>query len=394
MAGVGAMALTACGQEHGAEQIAANTAISSGPDPFAGAQLMADVESYVGFGAHRTGSSGDLATSQWFAKHWRELGYEVEQTEFSVPNADTTVARLEGGMEAFDGFAQPLLSFTPDAGVTAPLAVWNPESPANVAGKIALVHFVRAPGASSPGAAYRDAFRKAALAKEVGVVGVMSGPSGEVVAINTPVEMQIETPVLQIGEKEKARLDALAASKQPVKLIITGPGGSRNGRNTVARRGTAGPWVIFSTPQCGWSTCGGERGPGIAISRALSAWAMTRDFPVRWLFIATSGHEWIDHGADIFHKNQAPDPKDTAMWFHLGASFGARAYQETPQGLVAADTPNLSRTLMATPDLVSHCEAAFAGHPVIEKPAAADLAKALGEYRLVLEEGYPTSAGF
>jgi len=49
---------------------------------------------------------------------------------------------------------------------------------------------------------------------------------------------------------------------------------------------------------------------------------------------------------------------------------------------------------MATPDLVSHCEAAFAGHPVIEKPAAADLAKALGEYRLVLEEGYPTSAGF
>lgn len=121
---------------------------------------------------------------------------------------------------------------------------------------------------------------------------------------------------------------------------------------------------------------------------------MTKDFPVRWLFIATSGHEWTDHGADIFHKNQAPDPKDTALWVHLGASFGARAYQETPQGLVAADTSNLSRTLMATPDLVSHCEVAFAGHPLIEKPATADLAKVLGEYRLVLEEGYPTSAGF
>lgn len=87
------------------------------------------------------------------------------------------------------------------------------------------------------------------------------------------------------------------------------------------------------------------------MSRALAEWAITKNFPVRWLFIAASGHEWTDFGADMFHKNQAPAPKDTALWFHLGASFGARAYQETPTGLVMQDTPNLSRTLMATPDL-------------------------------------------
>ena len=45
---------------------------------------------------------------------------------------------------------------------------------------------------------------------------------------------------------------------------------------------------------------------------------------VRWLFIATSGHEWVDAGAEIFHKSHAPEPADTALWFHLGASFAAR----------------------------------------------------------------------
>ena len=393
LAGAGALTLAACTQEQ--PVVASSTAtVAPSADPFAGAKLMTDVESYVGFGTHRTGSPGDVATSEWFAKRWRELGYEIEQTEFSVPNADTKVAKLRIGDEAFDGFAQPPLSFTPEGGVNAPLAWWNDKSPADVSGKIALVHVPRQPGAPSPGAAYRAIFERCSLAGAVGIVAVMSGPSGEVVAINTPVEMLMEIPVLQIGEKEKPRLEAALAAKLPGKLVIEGPGGFRNGKNTIARHGTAGPWVIISTPQSGWFTCGGERGPGIAMSRALAEWAITKNFPVRWLFIATSGHEWTDFGADMFHKNQAPAPKDTALWFHLGASFGARGYQETPTGLVMQDTPNLSRTLMATPDLAPLCEAAFAGQPVIEKPLAADVSKALGEYRLVAEEGYPTSAGF
>jgi hypothetical protein len=185
------------------------------------------------------------------------------------------------------------------------------------------------------------------------------------------------------------------AANAPGRLILEGPGGERTGRNTVATFGKEGdPWVIISTPQSGWFTCGGERGPGIAMHRALAAWAVTQKFPVRWLFIATSGHEWGDAGAEIFHHNQAPDPGNTALWYHLGASFGARAHEETPTGLVRKDTPNLKRTLMATSDLIPLCEAAFAGQPEIEKPLPADPATALGEYRLVLAEGYPSGAGF
>src|SRR5262249_54117317 len=157
-------------------------------DPFTAAKLMADVETYVGFGTHRTGSAGDIATSDWFAKRWKSLGYEIEQTEFPAPNADTTTAQLEAGSQAFDGFAQPPLSFTPQAGVWAPLAVWNPKSVSDVSGRIAVVHILRQPGAVAPQPAYREAFQRCGLAGAAGIIGVCSSQPGEPFAINTPMD--------------------------------------------------------------------------------------------------------------------------------------------------------------------------------------------------------------
>ena len=389
LAGTGALAITACSPKSDSVESYIRDA-----KVFSGANLMADVESYVNFGTHRTGSTGDLATTDWFTDHWATLGYAIEQTDVECPNADTHVAKLRIGDEAFDGFAQPPLVFTPEGGLSAPMVMWDAAVPAAVSGKIAVIHVPRAPNTPSPGPAYRAAVADCVKAGAKAAVLLMSGPSGEVVAINTPLKMQPSIPVLQIGEKERARVEAAMARNIPGKLIMEGPGGKRVGRNTIARFGESGPWVIISTPQSGWFTCGGERGPGIAISRALSAWAVTQKFPVRWLFIATSGHEWTDAGAEIFHHGQAPKPADTALWFHLGASFGARAYEETPNGPVAQSTPNLGRALMASPDMIPHLEAAFAGQPVIEKPLARDVKTALGEYRLVAEEGYPSSAGF
>jgi hypothetical protein len=383
LTGAGGLALASC------VQMPAITA-----DHFAGAKLMADVDAYVGFGTHRTGSVGDLATSDWFAKYWRGLGYAVEQTDVTCPNADTHVAKLRIGDQVFDGFAQPPISSTAEGGLSAPLISWNAATPAGVSGKIAVVYIERLPGQPSPSAAYRDAFQKCAAAGALGVIAVMSGPAGEVVAINTPVKMTLGIPVLQVGEKERKRFEAAMYGAQTAKLIIEGPGGTRTGKTTIARSGDAGPWVIISTPQSGWFTCGGERGPGIAMSRALSGWAKATRYPVRWLFVATSGHEWVDFGAEMFHQTQAPGAANTALWFHLGASFGARAYEETSTGLVAQSTPNLVRTLMATPDFAHLCEEAFTGQPIIDKPLPARLANALGEYRLVLQEGYTPSAGF
>jgi hypothetical protein len=395
LAGAGALAVAGCGpQESAPSATSAAGPVAAGPDPFTADRLMADVEKYVGFGTHRSGSPGDLATSDWFLKRWTGLRYAVEQPEFPLPNSDTTLARLDTGAGAFDGFAQPPLAFTSQGGVSASLVPWNPKSPGDVSGRIAVVHIPRPAGGLTPQAAYRDAYQRCERGNALGVVGLMSSPSGEPSAINTPAEMVMQIPVLTLGEKDKPAIDAAIAAKQPAKLAIEGPGGFRNAKNTIARRGETGPWIIISTPQSGWFTCGGERGPGIAMSLALSEWAAQKNFPVRFLFIATSGHEWTDFGAHLFHEAQAPDPKDTALWFHLGAGFGARAYQETPQGLQPLDTPNPSRTLMMTQDLIPVAQQAFAGQVTIEQPLAADAKTALGEYRLVVEERYPSSAGF
>jgi hypothetical protein len=394
LAGAGALAAVGCGPQEASTGAAARAGAVQSSDPFGGDRLMADVEKYVSFGTHRSGSAGDLATSDWFQSRWTSLRYAVEQTEFPIPNADTTLARLETGQGAFDGFAQPPLAFTPAGGTAAPLVPWNEKSPGDVSECIAVVHFPRQPGALTPQALYRDAYQRCERANAKGVVALMSSPPREPFAINTPADMVMQIPVLSLGEKDKPAIDAAIASKQPAKLAIEGPGGFRNAKNTIARRGTTGPWIIISTPQSGWFTCGGERGPGIAMSLALSEWAVQRNFPVRFLFVATSGHEWIDFGADLFHQAQAPDPKDTALWFHLGAAYGARAFEETPQGLRPLDTPNPSRALMVTEDLMPLARAAFAGHVTIEQPLSADVRTALGEYRLVLEEGYPSGAGF
>lgn len=386
--GVGASALlSGCGAS------TVNGPAVAAVDPLSGAALMKEVEDYVSFGVHRSGGAGDVATSDWFAAHWRALGYEVEQQAFEIPNADTTTAAVTIGGETFDGFAQPPMVLTPDGGITAPLALFDAASPAGVSGRIALVYVPRERGRGSPSEAYRQAAEAAAQAGALGVVVVVTSPSGEVIAINTPRDANLPIPVLFLPERDKARIEA-AMSSGDATLRIEGPGGQRQAKNTIARYGSTGPWVIISTPQSGWFTCGGERGPGIAMSRALSAWAVKQNFPCRWLFVATSGHEWNDTGAHIFHETATPGPAATEHWLHLGASFGARNYEETDSGLRALDEPNAIRSFMVTEDMMPFARAAFAGHPVIGDPLPANAETARGETRLVLAEGYPSASGF
>jgi hypothetical protein len=363
------------------------------PDPLSGASLMTDVETYVGFGLHRSGGEGDRATSEWLAEGWRALGYEVEQPAFEIPNADTTLARLELGDEVFDGFAQPPMVLTPAEGLSGELTIFDPAAPDAVSGRLALVHISRERNQPSPSEGYRKAAEAAAAAGALGVVVTVASPSGEIVAINTARDAAFPIPVLFLPERDKARIEA-AGGRGPARLRIEGPGGVRQARNTIARRGSEGPWVIVSTPQSGWFRCGGERGPGIAMSRALSAWAAEQAFPCRWLFIATSGHEWNDTGAHAFHETSAPEPAETALWLHLGASFGARGYEETDQGLRALDTPNPLRTFMVSEDMAPLVREAFKGQPGVSEPALSNADTARGEIRLVIAEGYPTSAGF
>src|SRR5512135_3492544 len=50
-----------------------------------GAQLYADVKAYAGLGEHRTGTSGDQATTPWMVKALKGAGYRVEPQGFDYP---------------------------------------------------------------------------------------------------------------------------------------------------------------------------------------------------------------------------------------------------------------------------------------------------------------------
>jgi hypothetical protein len=363
-------------------------------DPLRGAALMKDVETYVGFGIHRSGGAADAATSGWFARRWKALGYDVAQTPFELPNTDTTRASLEVGGERFDGFAQPPISFTAQGGLSAPLAAWNAAAPGDVAGKIAVVHVARRAGAPSPSGAYRAAFASAHEAGALGAVGVISGPSREIVAINTPVDLKVGIPVLLVGEREQARLEAAMGKGQPGRLRIEGKGGVRTARNTVAKYGKTGPWLVVSTPQSGWFTCGGERGPGVAMTLALSEWALQKRLPYRLCFTANSGHEWMYYGADRFREKDAPKPEETALWVHLGASYAARGYRETATGVEPLDVANDVSTLMVSPDLNDAAKAAFAGQPGLGRPVVGTVERSAGELTALIQEGYRSYFGF
>jgi hypothetical protein len=201
-------------------------------------------------------------------------------------------------------------------------------------------------------------------------------------------------PVLMLPARFRDRLEKAGRLNEVAELYIDGPGGTRTARNTIARAGKSGPWLIVSTPQSGWYRCGGERGPGIAMSLALADWAMRQRFENRLLFVATSGHEWTDAGAHLFHAHEAPKPDETALWVHLGASFAARDFQPSPSGLKPLERVSPQRTFMVSADMLADARAAYAGQPGLAEPTPASVAASAGELTLVLKEGYRSSAGF
>ena len=60
--------------------------------------------------------------------------------------------------------------------------------------------------------------------------------------------------------------------------------------NVMGRIERGPRWIVVSTPYSGWFTCGGERGAGIAIWRALARWAGGAESKDSFLFVANSGH--------------------------------------------------------------------------------------------------------
>jgi hypothetical protein len=237
--------------------------------------------------------------------------------------------------------------------------------------------------------------KAAAAAGAQACVLVTTGPTGEALALNTPVDKPlIATPAAVLAPREAGPFLKAAAENAVATFRMTGASGRRPAFNVTARldRGAARTLVI-STPRSGWFTCAGERGTGLAAWWLLARWAAKARLPVNVALVATSGHEYEYAGGEEFITHVAPKPKDTALWVHLGANVAARDWHERSPVLSPLPSADPQRFLLASPPLVAAAKAAFAGQPGLEQPYATDPAQTAGELASILREGYDPIIG-
>jgi hypothetical protein len=287
-----------------------------------GQRLYADVERYASFGLHRFGTDADRRTTDWIAKELASAGFETGFQTFSAGKQYfSTSASMRAG-----GSTLPVLPLwwpPEDRSALQLKAAIAPETATDAAGKIV---WIRMPfdGGAYLSDAQRNAVRAAASGSPLAIVATIDAPSEEEYAYNVAQsDPPWPVPVVVVGSKHSAALQAAQQSGQTVEIVVDGRYQSNvTGRNVVGRlhRG-ASSTIVVSTPTTGWFTCACERGPGIAVFLALARVAAASKAQVNYVFVATAGHEIGHGGMEAFLHRDAPKPPQTRAWIHLGASL-------------------------------------------------------------------------
>ncbi|MDR0714415.1 MAG: hypothetical protein LBF89_09195 [Bacteroidales bacterium] len=296
-----------------------------------GKRLYADVEKYVSFGDHRTGTPVNTQTAAWLGEELEKYGYTVDYPEFPIRQYFFDKAAIVSGNDSISTFPQWWVNEQISQSVRGRLTeVTSLSVQTNPEGQIIVVH--------APEGEVLQAFRLINTLADNGanaVVVITENPSGDVVAFNSTAKPEPwKIPVVLVAAKDSAKLAAFAAGQQMVHLYVDGEYKDVKGRNVSGAIGKGGKYVVISTPISGWFGCGGERGPGIAVWLELARWATTLKTDYTFVFTGNSGHETGGIGAHLFLDELAPPIENTHLWIHLGAGLATLACQKTPEGLV------------------------------------------------------------
>lgn len=354
-------------------------------DFLSGARLYNDVARYASFGSHRFGSPGDRATADWVAGELQAAGLGVEFQPVILGRqyfVDRATAEVDGATVEATPFWWPSedkSSFR----LTAPVM-----REGEVAGKILWIELPYDRGAYL-GPAHRAAIAQAAARGPKAILLVIGNPGDDRFAYNvTQEDAPWPVPVMVVAGKARGMFERAMASGAQVTLDVAGRY-ERNvaGRNVVARFGAGtGPVVVVSTPMTGWYDCVCERGPGIANFLALARIVAAENLPGNFVFVATAGHEIGHGGMELFLKQGAPQPQDTLVWVHLGASNACYAWTAGPQGFTREDgVDDALRFLVLSPSAVSLVGETFAA---IKATRLVAEKQAVGELRDVHAAGY------
>ncbi|MBW8812726.1 MAG: hypothetical protein JF588_04815 [Caulobacterales bacterium] len=350
------------------------------------ADAQAILERYHGLGLKASGSPGDIATGAWIEAELTAAGYGCVRQPFETPAYEGEPPTLTAGTARAELIPQAIVQTTGQDGVTGPLYLAGQGSAAP--GGIALIVLPHARWSTAKGEVERRV-QAAIGAGAAGVVLVTTGPTGEALALNAPVDRPLfDRPVAVLAPRQAEPFLQAASQGETATLRIPGRSFRRPAFNVTAtlKRG-GGRTLVLSTPRSGWFTCAGERGTGLAVWLLLARWAAKAKLAADVALVCTSGHEYEYAGGEAYIRARAP-PNDTALWVHLGANVAARDWHERGPLLSPLPSADPQRFLLASPPLVPAAQAAFAGLPGLEQVYAADPKQAAGELSSILAGGY------
>jgi hypothetical protein len=356
-----------------------------------GERLYADVVAYSELGDHRTTSRGDFATSQWIAERLAACHLNVWFATFETPQFDLRQAELAVGGDNVECFPLWPVTPTPSGGIGGPPARWNGNDGEAIAGRVALLELPYDPRATiMPGAAAHGLLSSAIAGGATAVLAITNGPSGEIIAQNCPLDTAAwGVPVVLVAPRDAPRLDAACEHGDAVTLRIDGVRRERAiARNVIATAepadSHAAEAIVVSTPISGWFRCGGERGPGVALFLGVAAWVAARRPSIRYVFVATSGHELDGLGMRSFLASGIVTPDRVRCWMHLGAGIATFAWEDTERGPRKLTTSDPNRFLMCSPGLEEHLRDAFSKAGRINLLVG----RGVGEMALIFASGY------
>ncbi|QCB53625.1 hypothetical protein E5675_03660 [Sphingopyxis sp. PAMC25046] len=370
---------------------AAHVDAATAPDAIA-----ADLSTYIGFGNKQSGGAGDTACGHWLATELERAGFAVEKVPISVPWFDEERCEIALGEARAPLRAQPIVTPTPNGGVSGPLVRVDAHGQADapLAGALALVDLPYGRWSSALSKPVRAPVDAAFAGGAKAAVIITNGPTGQVIALNADGRAPMFAgPVGLLAPAEAAPFLAAAMRREPARVTLAGRGGRRAAFNVIGRldRGKR-RWLVVSTPRSGWTVCGGERGGGVAawLDLARRAPAAFPDHDIA--FLCNSGHEYENLGAEESLKAVAPKPAETHFWLHLGANLAARDWHEGLFGLAPLPGTDSQRYLVVSPPLLPAARRLFAGLAGLEAPYASDRISA-GELTAIIKAGYPSVAG-
>jgi len=327
-----------------------------------GFTLFTTVKKFVSLGEHRTGTPGDLATSEWLKAELDSIGYKTQFVEFPLRQFFFKSGTLSVGDQIADVF--PVWPVKDDTNLAQSGKIIDGDKLKELTqakGNLVLTRLKHAHGASTPEIA--EQINNFINAGALSVLAITENNTGELVALNTfDGQPAWKAPVYHLAPKDSALVLKAIADATPVSIKIQGNIQTINARNVLGKIGIGPRYVVVSTPISGWFTTGGERGPGIAVWLGLAKWASRNKdkFPeYTFIFTGHSGHELSKLGAKAFVEKAAPKPEDTRLWIHLGAAVAVREWKEENGKWVLTDSVDSKRGIYYSESVAKSFEKTF-----------------------------------